>query len=83
MNRSELLTQLYGVGLLVQDLRLFLDVNPANATAMADFRHASTEYKNLVATYEKHYGPLSGCHDTNGTWVANPWPWHNDMGGNV
>ena len=83
MTKLELLEQLSGVGLLVQDLRLFLDVNPTDRTAMIDFKRVATDYRNLVAIYEQNYGPLTGCQDTNGAWVSNPWPWHKDMGGNA
>lgn len=81
MTRLELLEQLSGVGILAQDLRLFLDVNPTNKEAMADFRRVTAEYKNLIALYEQNYGPLTGGNDTDGTWISNPWPWHLDMGG--
>lgn len=83
MTRLELLEKLSGFGILVQDLRLFLDVNPSNQEAMADFNRVSNEYKNIVARYEQTYGALTGDNDTNGTWATNPWPWHRDMGGNL
>jgi len=83
MTKLELLEQLSGCGILAQDLRLFLDVNPTNQEAMADFKRVTSEYRNLIVQYEQHYGPLTGGNDTNGTWTSNPWPWHRDMGGNA
>lgn len=83
MTRLELLEQLSGVGILAQDLRLFLDVNPTDRAAMADFERVTADYRNLIALYEQNYGPLTGGNDTNGTWASNPWPWHLDMGGNA
>ena len=83
MTRLELLEQLSSYGILAQDLRLFLDVNPADEVAMADFKRVVADYRNLIATYEQHYGPLTGGNDMNGTWTSNPWPWHRDMGGNA
>ena len=83
MTRLELLEQLSSFGILAQDLRLFLDVNPTDERALADFKAVVADYRNLIATYERSYGPLTGGHDMNGTWTASPWPWHLDMGGNV
>ena len=83
MTKLELLEQLCGVGILVQDLRLFLDVNPTNREALTDFQRVSADYRNLVAAYERSYGPLTGCHDINGTWATSPWPWHRNFGGNA
>ena len=82
MTRIELLEKLSGFGILVQDLRLFLDVNPTNQAAQTDFNRITNEYRKLVARYERNYGALTGDNDTNGTWVSNPWPWHQGMGGN-
>jgi len=83
MTKRDLLEQLSGHGVLAQDLRLFLDVNPTHQAAMADFKRVTAEYRNLIVTYEQHYGPLTGGNDMNGTWTSNPWPWHQDMGGNA
>ena len=83
MTKCELLEQLSGIGILAQDLRLFLDVNPTDQAALADFKLVTTEYRNLIAQYEQSYGPLTGGHDTTGTWAIHPWPWHPDAGGNV
>jgi len=82
MSKHELLEQLSGIGILAQDLRLFMDVNPTNKEALADYKRVTAEYRNLIATYEQNFGPLTGGHDVNGTWTANPWPWHQE-GGNA
>jgi hypothetical protein len=83
MTKHDFLEQLSGIGIIIQDLRLFLDVNPTNQAAMADFKMITTNYRNLVAQYEQSYGPLTGSNDTNGTWATQPWPWHPNAGGNV
>ena len=83
MTKLELLRQLSGFGILAQDLRLFLDVNPDNQEAMADFKRITADYRNLIALYEQNYGPLTGGNDIDGTWTDNPWPWHQSAGGNI
>lgn len=81
MKKSELLEQLSSFGILAYDLRLFLNVNPTNQAALADFRRVTAEYRKLIATYEQQFGPLTGGNDVNGSWTDNPWPWHRDFGG--
>ena len=83
MTKLERLKQLSGLGILAQDLRLFLDVNPTDQAAIADFKRVVANYKNAIASYEQKYGPLTGGNDIDGTWASNPWPWHLDMGGNA
>jgi len=84
MLKLELLELLTGTGIIVQDLRLFLDVNPGNIQALADFKRISADYRNLVAKYENSYGPLLGIHDTDGRWATTSWPWQRDfLGGNA
>ena len=84
MTKLELLNLLAGTGIIVQDLRLFLDVNPHDANALADFKRISADYRNLVAKYEASYGPLLGSHDINSRWATTSWPWqHNFLGGNA
>jgi hypothetical protein len=83
MTKQELLVQLSSMGILAQDLRLFLDVNPTNQEALAEFKLVTAEYRNLISLYERNFGPMTGGHDINGSWTANPWPWHRDMGGNA
>ena len=84
MSKLELLELLSGMGIIVQDLRLFLDVNPNDAKALADFNRISADYRNLVAKYENSYGPLLGINDINGTWATTPWPWQrNFLGGSA
>jgi len=82
MTRLELLEQLSGYGILAYDLRLFLDVNPTHQEALADFKRITSEYSQLIATYEQQYGALTGGRDITGTWTNNPWPWHVE-GGNA
>jgi len=84
MSKLELLELLAGTGIIVQDLRLFLDVNPADTKALTDFKRISADYRNLVAKYENSYGPLLGINDLNSTWATTPWPWQrNFSGGNM
>ena len=83
MTKMEFLEQLSGYGILVYDLRLFLDVNPTHQEAIADFKRLTTEYSRLLAAYEQQYGALTSGRDIKGTWTHNPWPWQTDFGGDI
>ena len=83
MTKLQLLEELSAFGILSHDLRLFLDVNPTNRAAMADFKRVTAEYKDLIALYEQNFGPLTGGNDVDGTWTFGPWPWQRDIGGNA
>ena len=83
MTKLQLLERLSGVGIISHDLRLFLDVNPTDQAAMADFKHFTAEYRKLIALYEQNFGPLTGGNDVDGTWTSSPWPWQRDVGGNA
>jgi len=77
MRQTEMLNNVTATGIMVQDLRLFLDVFPTNKKAMADFMNVVGEHNRNMLEYEKNYGPLVGSHDQDDRWVNNPWPWQN------
>ena len=83
MTKNELLERLSGMGILAYDLRLFLDVNPTDQKALADFKRVTADYQKLMALYEQDYGALTGGQDVNSTWTSNPWPWHLNAGGDA
>jgi len=81
MTKESLLQQITAVGLIVDDLRLFLDVNPGHPAALTDFKQMCATKKQLLETYENQFGPLLGRHDKTGAWVNGPWPWQHETGG--
>ena len=79
MTKETLLQELYGTGLIVNDLRLFLDTHPEDHAAMMDYRKFCTEYAKLSKTYERDFGPLTSMDTEEGfsefSWTRGPWPW--------
>ena len=80
MTKTQLMSQIQGTGLIANDLHLYLDVNPHDQRALAEFKRVNVEYARLVAEYEKHFGPITlpaaKNLDSYFKWVDMPWPWH-------
>ena len=83
MTKNESLEQLSGVGVIAYDLRLFLDVNPTHEQALADFKHITAHYRELIKQHEQAFGPLTGGSDVDGTWATTPFPWQLNKGGHA
>ena len=77
----EFLRRVMETQFIALELNLLLDTHPSDERALQDFRAASRELRNLVATYEAAYGPLlnyglgepgmAPCWQ----WISDPWPW--------
>lgn len=60
------------------DLNLYIDTNPSDEKARADYLHYSRLLKDSIARYEALYGPLMnfGHSPTDvGCYVMSEWPW--------
>jgi len=67
------------------DLNLYLDTHPKCKKALALYKKYFLAAKQLIAEYERRYGPLVGASVNDNTetwkWVNDPWPWDVSMGG--
>lgn len=74
-----LMRQLQEVSFALVELNLFLDNNPNNQQALADFNNLSQRYSELKTLYEAQYGPLANFGYAPSQypwqWVCEPWPW--------
>lgn len=60
------------------DLNLYIDTNPADEKARADYLYYSKLLKDSITLYESLYGPLMnfGHSPTDvGCYVTSEWPW--------
>lgn len=78
-DRKELLNKIRELEFAAVELNLFLDNNPRNKKALADFNAITCELEKLRKIYEKQYGPLANfgmsMSDYPWAWVNDPWPW--------
>ena len=59
------------------ELQLYLDTHPQDTDAQDDYYNYSVMLKELTASYEQQYGPLSGFGSSPtmaGSWVDSEWP---------
>lgn len=78
--REALLLKLMMLDFCVNDLNLYLAINPDDQEAYEEFKRYSLAYQQHLLEYEKKYQVLELTHDTYGkyTWGSNPWPWEDN-----
>lgn len=68
---------IYKLGFAINDLNLYLDINPHDKEMYELFKNYIEQYKKCLCEYEKKYQVLELTDDTyeKYTWISNPWPW--------
>ena len=77
MTREELLARIREIRFVCVELNLYLDTHPQDTDAQDDYYNYSVMLKELTASYEQQYGPLSGFGSSPtmaGSWVDSEWP---------
>lgn len=72
-----MLLRIQSLDLAVNDLNLYLDINPDDKEAFDLFKNYVIELNNLSKVYSEKYEVLDLNHDIgqNFTWYKKPWPW--------
>lgn len=83
--KNERLAKLYNImqySFAINDLNLYLDLNPNDVEAFKLFKSFIEEEKKAKNEYTNTYGPLELCEDLGQSydWL-NKWPW--ESGGNI
>lgn len=75
--REALLLRIMMLDFAINDLNLYLAINPKDSKVYDLFLKYSNSYQKYVEEYESKYEVLELTHDTFGkyTWGNNPWPW--------
>ena len=72
---------IYKLCFAINDLNLYLDINPNDKEMYELFKKYVEQYKKYLHEYEMKHHVIELTDDTLGkyTWVNNPWPWevHN------
>lgn len=79
-DKTQSMRKLQVASFAINEVALYLDGHPTNKMALAFYDKAIKEQKELVAKYEKTYGPIT-FFDAGGpswTWIQGPWPWQNE-----
>ncbi len=76
--QNELLTRISEYQFVCVDLNLYLDTNPLDDKARADYLYYSQMLCDLLKQYEELYGPLQNfghAPTATGCYVCSEWPW--------
>ena len=78
--RQKMLLKLQELDFILNDLNLYLDINPNDMNMYDTFKKTALEYDMLKKKYYDKYQVLELCSDTKNkyTWYKNPWPWDGD-----
>ncbi len=80
--KESLLLKLMAYSFALNDLNLYLDLNPEDRNTYELFQKYAKEKNNLESMYAEKYGPMT-ITETQGemfNWVKNPWPWDKTGG---
>ncbi len=80
--KEDLMLKLMAYSFIINDLNLYLDLNPNDMITFEKFKKYINEYNKLEMDIANKYGPLCLKETTknNYDWLKNPWPW-DKMGG--
>lgn len=74
-----LLYNIYKLSFAINDLNLYLDINPDDQAMYNIFKNYVNAYNSCLDEYEKKYNIIELNNDdkNNYTWYKNPWPWED------
>lgn len=78
MNRKQMLEWVQALGFVVQDMKLYLDTHPCDEEALAFYKVSVENYREAMAKYEEHFGPLTAENSMScdrWEWADVPLPW--------
>ena len=81
-NRSQAMLEIQQVHLVLEDIILFLDTHPTDATALNYYDHFKQLNDQLMEEYTMQFGPITAdnVNVTNSwAWVETPWPWEGEI----
>ncbi|MBR7071738.1 MAG: spore coat protein CotJB [Clostridia bacterium] len=72
--------KLYELQFCIHELELYLDTHPTCQRTLELLRKFRTAYQELLALYEKEYGPFimersEVPAEKKWRWIDGPWPW--------
>lgn len=79
--QEKMLLRIQELDFILNDLNLYLDINPNDDKVYNLFKNTVLELQNLKEKYEEKYMVLKLMDDTKGkyTWIDNPWPWDGGL----
>lgn len=78
--KETIMLKLYEYDFALNDLSLYLDINPDNKYVYKLFQKYVESYEKAKEEYERKYGPLVLTDDSSldYEWASNPFPWESE-----
>ena len=75
--QQKMLLRIQELDFILNDLNLYLDINPTDKSMYEVFKKYALELESLKKKYYEKYEVLELVNDTNNkyTWINDPWPW--------
>lgn len=77
--QAEILTNIDSLEFAMQDLNLYLDLNPNDSKMIELYNYYLKQYKDFMNVYQNKFGPIVlECDALKGNrwdWINSPWPW--------
>lgn len=75
--QQKMLLRIQELDFIVNDLNLYLDLNPNDSSMFETFKKYSKELEVLKKRYYENYQVLELMYDNKNkyTWIDDPWPW--------
>ncbi|MBR1413510.1 MAG: spore coat protein CotJB [Bacilli bacterium] len=82
--QEEKLLKIMELCFAINDLNLYLDLNPDDTEKYSIMKKYVYEMNRLMVEYDRLYSPLTldDVEKNSYEWIDNPWPWDN-LGGNM
>lgn len=81
--REELLLDIMAISFAINDLNLYLDLNPEDKDKLKDFHSLAEKLCAKEMEFVKMYGPLELIDNESlqsFKWISDPWPWQKEGG---
>ena len=79
--KEKMLLKIQELDFVLNDLNLYLDINPKDSNVYNIFKNIALKLKVLKDEYYKKYQVLELCKDIGDkyTWIDDPWSWESEV----
>lgn len=80
--QAEILTNIDALEFAMQDLNLYLDMNPNDSKMIELYNYYLKQNKDFLSIYQNKYGPIlldsESIKGGRWDWINSPWPWEGN-----
>lgn len=80
--QAKILTDIDSLDFAMQDLNLYLDLNPGDGKSIELYNYYLNQYREVMTVYQEKFGPITldseALRANRWEWINSPWPWEAD-----